>query len=426
MLTLRQLKSRLSGATRFLLTGSNLRTSQDEQVGEVLVELTPEHDPELTEPRLNVLTPSLSASQAFGGLWTHLEIAMQVYAKVLRSQGWRLRFISINVGDVDDDNLAEKLAAQNDVPKGEVAYHYLGAEGHPIPIGAKDVFVGSLWHNYYAALPLLRFQERMFGAPRLPYLSLVQDYEPGFYPWSSAYVMARAAYDSDWPKCVVFNSYELRDFFTAQGHPVEQSVAFQPVMNSTLLTHLNAGTDVKKEKQILFYGRPGSPRNCFYIGRRALQIWSQTYPKARDWSVRSVGIRHAALDLAPGVSSEVLGKLTLDQYAAELAKSAVGLSLMASPHPSYPPLEMAHFGALTVTNSFEFKDLTNWHENLISVQDPNPATVAEALIEACERADENGTHGGREGSKKPSYLAGYDPAVIDQIGQMILSSMTRP
>ena len=50
--------------------------------------------------------------------------------------------------------------------------------------------------------------------------------------------------------------------------------------------------------------------------------------------------------------------MTLDDYAALMHRASVGVSLMCSPHPSYPPLEMAAFGITTITNSFVTKDLS--------------------------------------------------------------------
>ena len=64
-----------------------------------------------------------------------------------------------------------------------------------------------------------------------------------------------------------------------------------------------------------------------------------------------------------------IGKLDLDAYAALLRESAIGISLMVSPHPSYPPLEMAHLGMLVLTNRFAAKDLATWHPNITAVDD---------------------------------------------------------
>ena len=55
---------------------------------------------------------------------------------------------------------------------------------------------------------------------------------------------------------------------------------------------------------------------------------------------------------------EIGGKASLDEYADHLNRAAVGVSLMVSPHPSYPPLEMAEAGVLAITNNYGSKDLS--------------------------------------------------------------------
>ncbi len=55
---------------------------------------------------------------------------------------------------------------------------------------------------------------------------------------------------------------------------------------------------------------------------------------------------------------------------------------MCSPHPSYPPLEMATFGVKTITNSFECKDLSSFSPNIISVNNLNFYNLARVLNDA--------------------------------------------
>jgi hypothetical protein len=77
-----------------------------------------------------------------------------------------------------------------------------------------------------------------------------------------------------------------------------------------------------------------------------------------------------------------LGKLDLEPYGSLLRESAVGLSLMVSPHPSYPPLDMAHLGMRVVTNGFGPKDLSTWHENITSVPSLTAASIGDAVAAA--------------------------------------------
>jgi hypothetical protein len=69
-------------------------------------------------------------------------------------------------------------------------------------------------------------------------------------------------------------------------------------------------------------------------------------------------------------------------YVELIGTIDLGLSLMYTPHPSYPPLDLVASGAVVVTNRFaEKKDLSHYSENLICA-DLNH----EALIEALKNA----------------------------------------
>jgi len=82
-----------------------------------------------------------------------------------------------------------------------------------------------------------------------------------------------------------------------------------------------------------------------------------------------------------GVMLESLGKLPWDEYPAYLCGIDVGLSLMYSPHPSHPPIEMAASGVRVVTNTFGPKDLSVLSPALDSVA-PNTPDITAALSRA--------------------------------------------
>jgi hypothetical protein len=68
------------------------------------------------------------------------------------------------------------------------------------------------------------------------------------------------------------------------------------------------------------------------------------------------------------------------------------LSLMLSPHPSYPPLEGAASGAIVVTNEFANKTaqaVAALSKNIIAVR-PSIESVAGGIREAIVRLDDHG------------------------------------
>lgn len=71
-----------------------------------------------------------------------------------------------------------------------------------------------------------------------------------------------------------------------------------------------------------------------------------------------------------------IGKVSLQEYARVMLESKIGISLMVSPHPSYPPLEMSSFGMKVITNKYDNKDLSGFNDNMISLDNCSAATVA--------------------------------------------------
>jgi O-antigen biosynthesis protein len=424
--THRDLAQRLKQATRILTTGRASKYSDDEIVGFLLNDVRPVIDAQSDSPRLTILTPTLSAKAAFGGVATLVELPLQVFRHRLADLGWRVRFVCFDAAPATDDNIALHYADRLEIPRHLVSVEAAFDHNGTIAVAKNDLFLGSLWPNFYDAEKLIDFQLATFGGDRSPYISMIQDYEPAFYPWSSAYLLALGTYESDLPKRLIFNSRELEAFYTAQGHPGNERCVFEPVMNARLKDRLPDDLAARKEKQILVYGRPEDRRNCFYLVKQAVERWSRFYPDAHEWRVVSVGAVHDPFDLQRGVNAEVKGKLTLDGYAEHLTLSAVGLSLMASPHPSYPPLEMAHYGALTITNAFPHKDLTQWHSNIVSLPVATPESLCAALCKACDAFAADQSIGAKGRSGKPGYTQSHADPVLDEIAAMILGSATEP
>lgn len=100
----------------------------------------------------------------------------------------------------------------------------------------------------------------------------------------------------------------------------------------------------------------------------------------------SVGMAHEPIVLPGDVVVRSLGKLAMEDYPVFLTTVDIGLSLMYSPHPSHPPIEMAAAGAHVVTNGFGPKDLSRLSP-LIRSAPPTPAGVARELVDAWAALD---------------------------------------
>lgn len=339
----------------------------------------------LEQPRLNLLVPSLQQEHVFGGIMTALLLFIELCGRdrdvriVLTDQSEPTRAAlamldEFRMHTADADDAPGRLI----VPLGDRA-------GRTLPVRREDRFLATAWWTAYTALRLLRWQAESHRRELLPLAYLIQDHEPGFYPWSSRHALARSTYEATQPLIGIFNTGLLRDYFLGQGYRFAHSFAFEPQLNPALAQRLAQLGQFAKRRQLLLYGRPGTPRNAFELVCQGLRHWSEIDPSSAEWTLLSVGEAHADIALAHGNRIVSRGKLTLDDYAQALAESAIGLSLMLSPHPSYPPLEMAEFGLEVVTNRFANKDLAALGGHIHSLESATPEAIGELLRTLAQR-----------------------------------------
>ncbi len=352
--------------------------------------------------RINLLVPSICEEHVFGGVAT----AVKFFESIAERQNCDRRIVLINY-DAEESDVA-RYEGYMLAEWGEECGHRRQIvsmadrhDGRSLPVGANDVFIATTWWSAYLSNDVLHWQQQQFGT-RHRLIYLVQDYEPYFYAWSSQFSLAEATYKQDLPMAAVFNSRLLQEYFAQQpGHNFEESYCFDAPMNQKLFSLLEPEKAYERKKQIIFYGRPEVRRNCFELIILALLKWSEVQPDAADWKVYSVGAKHPPVVLPGGLRIESLGRLSLEAYAKLMQESYAGISLMVSPHPSYPPLEMSTFGVRTITNCYANKDLTGFNENIISLQNYAPGDIAAALGRLCDEYQPQ-----RKPSLNPEYCTG--------------------
>jgi hypothetical protein len=359
--------------------------------------------------RLNVVLPHLDARRAFGGIATAMELA-----RVLAGHYPRVRMVSQMPLPSAADMFDIPVPGRDDSPggpppdgparmessPGAVSPPWSGvrreavslATGAPLPCHQAEVFLCThwstvgVWESYDQAMSRV-------GRTAPDYYSFIQDFEPDFLPQGPARDRALAGLARGERCRAVINSGELAGFLSGAGYRFAETHILKPSLNPELSGYLNARAwRLSKPRPnplvVLVYGRPATPRNRFEEAVRGLALFLERLPEGerRQIVCLSVGQSHQDILLAPGAVLRSLGKLSLARYAALLEQAHVGLSLMASPHPSYPPLEMALFGLMTVTNRHEGKDLAGTHPGIVSVARPEPEEVARGLALAWEMA----------------------------------------
>ena len=220
----------------------------------------------------------------------------------------------------------------------------------------------------------------MFGELN-KFIYLIQDYEPGFYNWSDNKVHAEATYLNSSSFIAIINSEELYSYMLNK-YNLEISYCLPFEINKTLQANINLS--VEKANQILVYARPGTERNLFGTIIEALKIFQREYTNmANEYQILFVGEQFSESLCNELYNYKIAGKLSLEEYSHNLSISKVGLSLMMSPHPSYPPLEMAYAGCKVITNAYENKDLSLRSKNITSINSITPSQIAKSIYESC-------------------------------------------
>lgn len=344
-------------------------------------------DPALaTRPRLNVLLPGMAMKAMSGGPNTLVNLVCR-----MAHHGVPLRFISTDIPmDADHAPLRRHFAALTGLPVGdgdiEIACGF--DRSTSMPIGENDVFFASAWWNVQMikhALPLTRARR---------FLYIIQDFEPGLYPWSTEYALAMETYGLDYHAvlCGTFLAkfmVEQRIGRFADPAFVERCAVFEPALDAT---RFRPEPGAQRPRRLLFYARPqAARRNLFELGLYALRCASETgLFDGEQWELLFFGEDLPAVDLGRGNWIRSAPWLDYDGYAAMLRGADVGLSLMLSPHPSYPPLELAACGAIAVTNTFMTKSATMFaavSANIVAVE-PTLEGVLGGLREAVARVRE--------------------------------------
>lgn len=338
-------------------------------------------------PRLNLVIPNLSPAETFGGIMTGIDIFLGLAQAVRGTHTLDLRLILTDHDQSTTPAIFTGRAAEAGFERPGIETLRLRGNGDPVSVRRSEIFVTYNWWTTLNIVPLQEHQARHFGQPLMPLIYLIQEYEPALYPLSSAHLLAREAYDASPRLWGIFNSSALESYFELQGHAVECSWTFEPVISDRLRTYLARVPTSQRKRQILIYGRPTVERNCFPALVRGLWHWASEYREFADWDVVSAGTPHPPVELGDGRRIRSLGKLSLEDYPELLLVTAVGVSLIASPHPSYPPLEMAHFGLRVVTNRYTCKDLSHYHPAIISLPSIGAAALAKGIAAACAAAN---------------------------------------
>lgn len=339
---------------------------------------------ESVRPRLNLIIPSLDQSKSYAGV----SEAVRIYWSIRDILGGDFdgRIIS---ADAPLSGLPDRIASLPVVLSGEdreqtdVVCEGTNRDSSPLSIRRSDIFIASAWWNAASIFEILNWQDNQFNRRQNKAVYLVQDYEPGFYPWSTRFMLAHSTYLNSDRTLPIYNTPLLQDFFVAQGL-LHKGICYEPGINPEIRKHVIRNS--RKVRSMLIYMRPHAVRNCLEFADAVIATATSMRPDIwNGWSFFSIGEdfdSYAHIKCSHRI--QPLGRLTLQRYAEVLSKASLGLSLMVSPHPSYPPLEMADSGVKILTNKFNHKDLSDVHENIRTFEAFDAVEVAKILTDMAD------------------------------------------
>jgi cellulose synthase/poly-beta-1,6-N-acetylglucosamine synthase-like glycosyltransferase/glycosyltransferase involved in cell wall biosynthesis len=198
-----------------------------------------------------------------------------------------------------------------------------------------DAAVATLWTTAYAVRLLQTVHSRFY---------FMQDYEPLFYPAGTTAALVQATYRFGFH--AICNTISMRLRYEAHGGHADHFVP--AVAAETFHARGRQARQANHPFLIFSYARPGHPRNCFEVVtaglaelKRRMGRSVQILSAGADWDPRAYGL---------GGVIENLGLLSYNDTGKLYRAIDLGVVAMATPHPSYLPLEMMACGALVATN----------------------------------------------------------------------------
>ncbi len=304
--------------------------------------------------RITMVTDSIARSSLLGGVGTALIFCTMLANRMGASLRIATRTEPPTAGDIESFLALCRVHIDNGV---QFSFAPIKGELYELDVFENDLFVTTSWWSTAATLNAVTPTSIFY---------LLQEDERMFYPFGD-----------DRHRCdAIMSNREIQFIVNTEllfNHLIDtgldsigtHGVWFEPAFPKWIYHKRSDGKDSKRK--LFFYARPDNPRNLFYLGIEVIDqaIQSGALDLA-NWDVYLIGKNIPALEFTNGYQPIYSEGLTWQDYAALIGTIDLGLSLMSTPHPSYPPLDLVASGALVVTNRFLNKqDLSNYSPNVI-------------------------------------------------------------
>ncbi|CDI11469.1 hypothetical protein [Agrobacterium pusense] len=308
------------------------------------------------EKRINLVTDSIRESSLFGGVGTALLLAVLLSEKSKAP----LRVIT-RLEPPDTLALSALLKANNIEFSGRVEFQFAPHYGsRELPVSPLDFFISTSWWTTRSLLNTVAHDRIIY---------LLQEDERMFYPMGDDHVACSLTL-AEPVKLVVINTKLLYDCLTDQKYGVSglevRSMFFEPAFSD----RERDWNRVPGKRNLFFYARPKNLRNLYFTGLGLIErAVSEGIIDPQEWKVHLVGHDVPKLEFSSNLEAEYHKPMRWEQYLEFLRGMDAGISLMHTPHPSYPPLDLASMGIPVLTNAaFGKRHLGGYSNNIICAE----------------------------------------------------------
>ncbi|WP_250492649.1 class I SAM-dependent methyltransferase [Caballeronia sp. GAWG1-1] len=327
-----------------------------------------------TQKRVTMVTDSISAGSLFGGVGTAIVFSTLLAKRFATS----LRLVTRT--EAPDPSAFGTILKLNNIEwDGNIEFIFSpSSDGYGVPVGENELYVTTSWWTTRAVRQVCKPSQIVY---------LLQEDERMFYPHGDDRLRCIETI-SDPDISVVVNSEILFDHLTKGPEPLpnlrSNGTCFEP--SFPFLAGRSAKVmveDPQEKRRFFFYARPNNLRNLYWRGLEVLiDCLNDGTLSADEWEFHFVGKDMPDAALPHGIRPFLHRNLPWRDYLDLVSDMDIGLSLMDTPHPSYPPFDLAATGAIVVTNQHGCKrSLHKYSDNIICVE-----PGVESLKEGVRRA----------------------------------------
>jgi hypothetical protein len=350
-------------------------------------------------PRLSLVTDGVGPFRLFGGVGTAIILGALLANRLAAD----LRIVSRREPP-DAAPIREVLLCNGIALDGALEVAMAPLDGSvDLPVTADEIFLTTSWWTTRATLA---------AATPSRIVALVQEDERMFYPQGDERLRCAETLLHPGLATVVNTEMLFRHLLSGReplANLAQDGIWFEPAFPAR-----GEPRPKQRQRQFFFYARPNNDRNLFWRGIEALHaaVAEGLFP-AEEWEMHWIGRDVPEITLPRGIVPRVRPHLAWGDYQKFIASVDAGFVLMDTPHPSYPPLDLAAAGAAVLTNTHPGKETLNRYSDNILLAPPSVEGLVEGLwrLQALAKDDPKRARHREEDRIERDWTAALEPVV---------------